>query len=193
MIQLNLPIGHLFSLELKPVLNSSGGFDFGRIDVASGRDEVRQAQVNGGSVLYATSHLEGSVERVIASYFVRGHQYPANKRQLFENELLQSSAFNYSFKKKLLNSLMAEKDISFSGKNKTLINKHLTQIGRWRNMFAHGRVGWFQEKGVCIKYYERTNASKILNDDLWREIEEVFVECDRLITDLLESIERGNK
>lgn len=57
-------------------------------------ENLKTARENGGKILWSTVFLEKSMEDILLSYFMDDFSGACDKRELFKNELLQSSFFN---------------------------------------------------------------------------------------------------
>lgn len=105
------------------------------------------------------------------------------RREFFEQELLQSSAFSYHAKKQLVLKIVNRGEI-LVGKNKTNLEQKLKKIEEWRNAFAHGTLECDNKDGFSIKYYSGDQKEKVLSDDFWTEVEKDFQECSDLLKEV---------
>jgi len=149
--------------------------------------EIDIARLNGGKILYATTSIERKVEQILLDYFLGPFEGHNEKRVIFENDVIQSSSFSYSFKKGLLRKIVDSHEL-LHGKNKNKINKYLTDIMNWRNAFAHGNIKYNEPKGCLIEYYAAGKKTDILDDVYWEKIEKTFYECESLLKELDKNI-----
>ncbi len=173
-IDLSNPKEHVENLDGKDVLS------FGSVDFSSNFDEIATARVNGGQVVYATTSVETEIDKFLSRYFMGEFVPLDNPRILFEREVLQSSAFTFGSKKDLATQII-NKEKLLVGKNKNKLQEYLNTIMRWRNAFAHGKIGHSQNSGCIIEFYSGKNDSLILNDEFWTKLEFVFNDCINLI------------
>lgn len=190
MIELNLPIAQTFSMPLdvekfkrilagEQVEGHLGNFDFTQ-EVWL---EIEMARKNGGTILYATTSIEQKMEAVLLNYFMGRFVKYGAKRELFEREILQSSALSYRAKKDLVVKVIEEGEF-LRGGQKNAIQKHLKDIMEWRNAFAHGKLQYESKKGCILKYYSGSSKSLHLSDAYWAKVEACFKECDALIDEV---------
>jgi len=150
----------------------------GAIDAKS-HEELETARSNGGAVLWATSCLEQSLERIIVNYFMGPFEGPSHKRQLFENEVIKSSSFPFSFKKLIIQNISDSTSV-IGGKDRSKLQSGLKKIMLWRNAFAHGQLKLDSKQGVILCYYSSGHQQKILSDAFWSELEATFEVCSEL-------------
>ncbi|WP_417766332.1 hypothetical protein [Spongiibacter tropicus] len=148
---------------------------------------VKVARRNGGQVLYAATSIEQSIENILLNYFM-GPFTPMNSpRQLFEVEVLQSSALTYRAKKDLLSKVINESG-ALSGKRKNKLQSHLKKVMEWRNAFAHGKIQHDATKGCVVRYYSGDSKQLTLSENTLDEIEHTFKECRTLLNLVLSRI-----
>ena len=177
MKDINLPTTQSVSLTLGPQemrnlsehLNSRrSSFDLGELLNASITAEMDQAKLNGGKVLYSASSIESKIEGLLLKYFMGGEQLPSERREIFQQHILNSSDFSFSQKRNL------------EGKSKNRFQSLLKKIGQYRNAFAHGQVKHDTKRKCFLEYYSGGPESRNLSDQFWEELEADFTECDIL-------------
>lgn len=146
-------------------------------------EELKVARENGNTLIWATICLEKRLDRVVCNYFFGPIVGPNEKRQLFENEVIQSSSFTFHFKKHLIHQISDELQVP-NGKGRSKLQGGLKRIMGWRNAFAHGSMRLDAKRGVILSYYSGQNKKEYLNDEYWEKVELTFVECDELIKTL---------
>jgi hypothetical protein len=149
-------------------------------------EELEVARENGSTLIWATICLEKRLNRVITNFFFGPLLAPDAKRQLFENEVIQSSSFTFQFKKKLIHQISDEIQTP-NGKGRSKLQCGLNCIMGWRNAFAHGTLQLDAKKGVVLTYYSGQNNEQLLDEGFWQSVEQKFKECDRLVK-LLEDV-----
>lgn len=152
-------------------LGKIGPEDFKDLEIARG---------NGSVILWATICLEQKMNRAITNFFLGPFNGPSAARSLFENEVISSASFPFSFKKQLIDKLCAELP-DIDGRTRSKTQGCLKKIITWRNAFAHGHLQFDSKKGVLLNYYSGSPKTDTLTDAYWDEIESVFAECDGLI------------
>jgi hypothetical protein len=152
------------------------------------------ARLNGGKILYATSSIDKMVERILVRYFIGPFKGHDERRVIFENDVIQSSSFSYSFKKELIKKIVNKHDL-LKGKQKNNINGYLKNIMSWRNAFAHGHIKYNSPKGCLIEYYSGHKKELYLTDEFWGEVEKTYIECEsilKLLDDEISSLYEEN-
>jgi len=112
MKEIQLPINQTISLTFTSEdLASNDAVDLGdgisRVSLGTMIDpsiseNLQTARKNGGTVLYATTSIEQQLENILLRYFMGDFTQYEERREIFEKEILQSSALSYNAKKELL-------------------------------------------------------------------------------------------
>jgi len=147
---------------------------------------------NGGKILFATTSIEKKMECLLLRVFMGPmgpFQGSGQRRTLFKNEILQSTALSYSAKKELVFKAINILKI-LTGSDKSKLQTHLKSIMEWRNAFAHGSISHVHERGYSISYYSGGNKSLELTNIYWEEVENTFQECNELLLKALENLEK---
>lgn len=196
MREINLPISNTFSLTVqmnKLDMNNAENFGdellvpLGNVVDPGKSKEIDIARLNGGKILYATTSIEKLVEKILVRYFIGPFQGHDERRVVFENDVIQSSSFSYSFKKELIKKIINQHDL-LKGKQKNSINTYLKKIMSWRNAFAHGYIKYNDPKGCLIEYYSGEKKELYLTDEFLDEVEKTYHECESLLKSLDEKI-----
>ena len=172
-------------------LAGSGIFPLGTMDANEANKTLEEVRVNVGIVIYSTTSIEQKMERLVADYLFGIMYGPNPYRQFFSNEIVQSSAFSYSFKKELVRKI-AEAEGFVTGKDKDGLSRSLKKIMDYRNAFAHGSYRYEQGTGVYVSYYQSEKKSDLLNDDYWTKLEEDFTVCNKIIDSIVNRISEKN-
>ncbi len=149
---------------------------------------TEKARLNGGKVLYATTSIEQQMESILLRYFMGPFEAGSEKREIFEKEILQSSALSYSAKKHLVSKVVNTHSL-LNGKSKNKLQSYLKKIMEWRNAFAHGKVQHDNMCGCFIKHYSGGPKTLNLTDEFWEELEKTFKECSELLKQSLQKTE----
>jgi len=150
-------------------------------------DNLQTARKNGGTILYATTSIEQQIENILLKYFMGDFIQYEERREIFEKEILQSSALSYSAKKELLLKIVNNLKL-LQRKKKEKLQKCLKDIMVWRNAFAHGNVRNDTKKGCFIKYYSGCEKEFILTDSFWLKIENGFNDGSTLLKDVADKL-----
>ncbi|MCR8913295.1 hypothetical protein FDP08_07935 [Marinobacter panjinensis] len=151
-------------------------------------ESMEKARANGGKVLYATTSIEQQLEGLLLRYFMGPFVKHDHRRDVFEREILQSSALSFSSKKELISKVVNHEDL-LKGKKKNRLQSALKSIMGWRNAFAHGKVQHDNRKGCFVKYYSGGSKELNLTDEFWTELESVFKDCSELVNEASENLE----
>ncbi|MCW9023091.1 MAG: hypothetical protein OQK73_00270 [Gammaproteobacteria bacterium] len=198
MREINLPIPNTYSLT--PTIDTNRRSEWieqqdgtylvplGNIVSPEKASEIEMARLNGGKILYATTSVERLVDKILIEYFMGPFQEHDEKRVLFENDVIQSSSFSYSFKKALIKRILDTHKL-LKGDHKNKLNKYLKDIMIWRNAFAHGDIEYNDPKGCYIEYYSGEKKKLILSDEYWDKVEHTFSGCNSLLLELTEKLQ----
>ena len=196
MREINLPISNTFSLtvqmnklDLKNAKQEGDAFlvPLGNVVDPSKNKDIEISRLNGGKVLYATTSIEKITEKILIQYFIGPFQGHDERRVNFENDVIQSSSFSYSFKKELIKKIVVQHDL-LNGKQKNKLNKYLKDIMVWRNAFAHGNIKFNDPKGCLIEYYSGKKRELYLTDQYWTLVENTYSDCETLLKLLDEKV-----
>ncbi len=196
MREINLPISNTFSLtvqmnklDLKNAKQEGDSFlvPLGNVVDPSKNKDIEISRLNGGKVLYATTSIEKIIEKILIQYFIGPFQGHDERRVIFENDVIQSSSFSYSFKKELIKKIVVQHDL-LNGKQKNKLNKYLKDIMVWRNAFAHGNIKFNDPKGCLIEYYSGEKRELYLTDQYWTLVEQTYSDCETLLKLLDEKV-----
>ena len=188
MREINLPISQTFSMPLDVrVLNGDGKYTDAPLGtmVVDGKawSEIEAARKNGGSILYATTSIERKIEGILLDYFMGPFARFDPKRNIFEREILKSSALSFNAKKELVVKVLTENEL-LPGKKKNTAQKYLKSIMDWRNAFAHGTIIHDSKRGCVLEYYSGHSRKLNLSDGYWDEVEISFKQCESLLDEV---------
>jgi hypothetical protein len=150
--------------------------------------EIATARRNGGAILYATTSIEQKMEFILLNYFMGRFIRYDSKRDMFEREILKSTALSFSAKRELVVKVITEGEL-LQRKKKNIVQKHLKSIMEWRNAFAHGKILHNSPKGCIVEYYSGHKQKLHLSDEYWNEVETCFKECDVLLDEVGHQLE----
>jgi hypothetical protein len=199
MKEITLPITQTFSLPLdiaafKRILageDKQQGGPLGTITIGEKEWlEINTARRNGGTILYATTSIEQKMEFVLLNYFMGPFIRHDPKREMFEQEILKSTALSYSSKKELVVKIITEGEL-LKGKKKNTVQTHLKSIMEWRNAFAHGKILHDAKMGCTLEYYSGRKQKLHLSDKYWGEVESCFKECDAHLDEAARQLENN--
>jgi hypothetical protein len=161
MKQLKLPI----TGKIKPTPGSP-------VNIGSAYKNLQAAQANGQKIISATLGIEVQLETII-TYHVFGKFGP--EVAFFSNHILAADWFSFSSKRKLVLTIVKERNC-LKGENKNRFEKLLRDIMSYRNAFAHGAIVE-KSDGTYISYFENTQQERLLSDDYWTQVENIFQEA----------------
>lgn len=181
---IELPTSNTVSFTLTPDESIKAGIimpdglkhiSLGNLDPAKFK-ELEIARENGTKVMWATTCIEKTIDNMITSYFIGVFNGASTKRDLFRNELLQSSLFQLSLKKHLISKL-SNTFFSFKGSDRDKLQNSLKNVILWRNAFAHGSLKLDSKNGVLLSYYSDSPKNVVLDDRFWNTVEATFSIC----------------
>ena len=88
--------------DTKKKLASGQKVSFTTPDFGKGGSELETARDNGAQVVYATITIENKLDEILALYFFGVRQDSNERRSFFVNQVLQSSRFDFVFKRELM-------------------------------------------------------------------------------------------
>lgn len=194
---IELPLSLTISIPLKvevdvdPKTGQSRGRLVGEMTAEESHkanQDTETARKNGGKILYATTSIEQQMEEVLLHYFIGPFVGHNPKRDLFEREVLQSTALNYHSKKELISKVMNDENL-LDGSKKNRLQKLLKNIMIWRNAFAHGKIYYDTKTGCVIKFYSGEQKKLSLTNEYWDEVTTSFAECSSLLGELLKKLQ----
>ena len=201
MKEIQLPISQTISLTFNAEdLNLKDAVDLGdgvsRVSLGTMIDpaiseNLQTARKNGGVILYATTSIEQQLEHILLKYFMGEFVQYEERREIFEKEILQSSALSFNSKKELILKIVNNLEL-LQRKRKSKLQKCLKDIMVWRNAFAHGSVRNDTKKGCFIKYYSGGEKEYLLTDIFWHNIEICFKNCTSLLKDVEKNLKKKN-
>jgi len=186
---INLPTTNTFSLTVQVGKNDgstikniteNGLVELGNIVDADKSKDIDVARLNGGKILYATTSIEKIIEKILVRYFIGPFQGHDERRVIFENDVIQSSSFSFSFKKELIKKIVNNHDL-LKGKQKNSLNSYLKLIMQWRNAFAHGNIKFNNPKGCFIEYYFGEKKQLYLTNEYWDKVETTYIDCEKIL------------
>ncbi len=197
MREINLPITQTYSitidrekLDLSKAVDAGDGrrtINLGIVVDGTITAKVEVARKNGGKILYATTSVEQTIESLLLNYFMGPFVDHEDRRELFEHEVLQSSALSFRAKKDLVIKVIHNENL-LKGSSKDAAQKHLKNIMEWRNAFAHGNMQHDTAKGCFICHYSGGPKTLVLDAKYWDEVEKTFKECVELLKEALQQL-----
>lgn len=179
------------------VVNPDTGQVVGKVNVAYGDNELKQARKNGSQIIYATIVIENQLNDIIANYLFDEF---TPKRDFFVNQILSASHIEYSSKKALvleildnLNffgtaSSLNQKRVNNINKKKNEFDKLLKQAMIYRNAFAHGQLKYEESQGCLLQYYSGGHKRFVLNEVFWDKIENEYNSLNATLQDIVKFV-----
>lgn len=135
---------------------------------------------NAKNIVFAASHIENLLAAGITRYFF-GENYDA--RKLLDDLVVSTDSFSFSAKRKALLTILKLQGV-VSGQECGGLERLLSKIIRYRNMFAHGTAVYSGTKCI-LRYFEGGKMEKEIDDPFLGEVEqqlrECFLEIERVI------------
>jgi len=196
MKRIKLPISNTFRssvLDMREVtkrLTCGETVHFENPDFGKGSAELEIASDNGAQIVYATVNIENKLDEILALYFFGAGQGLNERKSFFVNQVLQSSRFDFVFKRELTNNVVNELEL-LEGKDKDDLQKNLKRIMDWRNAFAHGSFECDYLHVIHLKYFSGGRKHIDLNDDYWGEVEKCFNDTISLLKKAEEILQKS--
>lgn len=177
------------NIDTQKVQNIDGKMilHLGTINISSEQPEFEIVRDNGAQILYGVLSIEQKIESIL-SYYLFGPVLgvPKPEKDFFNNAILQTDKFTFSFKKSLLSKIIDKHDFLI-GEDKDRLQGNLDAIMRWRNAFAHGHLIKDNSRGFTLNYYAGIKKTLLLDDPYWQEVENCFSETEKLFKKLDQS------
>ncbi|WP_415890791.1 hypothetical protein ACMXYV_05625 [Neptuniibacter sp. SY11_33] len=140
---------------------------------------------NRSEILAAMITIEDRIIEAMSKYLFKESK---DKRDYFINEVIGTSDFTFSFKRKAFTRMLEQfKLLDPDGIKKLKAN--LNKLMLWRNAFAHGEVIHDHHDGYVLKYYSGGHQELILNDEFFEKAEETFRSCLYVCNGIIQSHE----
>ncbi|WP_419773460.1 hypothetical protein [Halarcobacter sp.] len=132
----------------------------------------------GQKVVQSSLDIEHFIKEIISNFlFQKNSNDPKFMKELF----LDSSFCMFHTKIQILNRTLNHLNAS-TGKKRTKIQQLLSQVNKYRNMFAHGQIS-VKENLFYISYFEGEIKEKELTDEFWNSVEETLLEANELLNE----------
>ena len=132
---------------------------------------TKAAHENRKKVIVAGLFVEREIEAIIGFYLYPGPG--VSEQQVFvAAEILGSDAVSFSHKKRLILSLVNQKNW-LHGEAKGAFDKELAAVIRFRNAFAHGNI-IVRDSAAFLEYFEGSKKRVELSDGYWSDLETSF-------------------
>ena len=135
--------------------------------------EIAVIEKNGLEILSAAIMLEDRMIEAVGKILFGSNN---DNREFFENEIMGTSDFSYSFKRKAFTRLLEQKRVIDPDKLKKL-KADLNKIMEWRNAFAHGKVLHELNGGFVLQYYSGGHQELVLDDNFFENVESTIRDC----------------
>lgn len=133
----------------------------------------------GQKVVQSSLDIEHFIKEIISNFlFQKNSKDPKFMKELF----LDSSFCMFHTKIQILNRTVNHLNI-MSGKKRAKMQNLLSQVNKYRNMFAHGQI-FAKENLFYISYFEGEIKEKELIDTFWSKIEETLLEANDILSEL---------
>ena len=160
-----IPIRFYFNGE-KPKTQASG-------EVLS---EMAVIERNGLEILSAAIMMEDRMIEAVGKILFGSNNENQKNREFFENEIMGTSDFSYSFKRRAFTRLLEQHNVINPDKIKKL-KAGLNKIMEWRNAFAHGKVLHELNGGFVLQYYSGGHQELVLDDSFFENVESIIRDC----------------
>lgn len=135
--------------------------------------EMAVIEKNGLEILSAAIMMEDRMIEAVGKILFGSNN---DNREFFENEIMGTSDFSYSFKRKAFTRLLEQKNVIEPDKLKKL-KAGLNKIMEWRNAFAHGKVLYELNGGFVLQYYSGSHQELVLDDNFFENVESTIRDC----------------
>ena len=180
MRKLKLPISNTFSIEfsvknmpLKESVilpNGKRAVHIGEMGGKEQSEELNMTRQNSSDVIWSTLRIEKTLEKIITNYLFTVKTGFFKERNLFLNEIVQSTKFTFNDKRDLTIKIVKLENLA-SGKKRNDLNKKLADVIKFRNAFVHGSLVYTTDKGVILSYYSGKKEQFVLDESFLSSLE----------------------
>ena len=144
---------------------------------------VLRSGENAKSIIFAASHIENTLAAGITQYFLGDD---TAKRVIMDNMIVSTDFFSFSAKRKTFLAILKEQSIVI-GKDYADLEKLLSKIIKYRNMFTHG-TAVYKGANCFLHYFEGTKKEKIIDDSFLDQVEKDVNLCFKSTEELVQQI-----
>lgn len=154
--------------------------DSSPVDSGAAADLTKAAHRNRGKVIVGSLFVEREIEAIIGFYLFPGPDV-TEQQHFVAGEILGSDALTFSHKKRLLLSLVNQKEW-LKGQAKADFDAELKKVISLRNAFTHGNI-IIGNSAAFLEYFEGRRRKTELNEVFLTEVEASFaIVVERLQT-----------
>ncbi|WP_207064093.1 hypothetical protein [Motiliproteus sp. SC1-56] len=152
---------------------------------SAAEEDISIIEKNRSEILAAMITIEDRIIEAMSKYLFKESKV---KRDYFVNEVIGTSDFTFSFKRKSFTRMLEQFELLDPDSIKEL-KANLNKLMLWRNAFAHGQVIHDQHNGYVLKYYSGGRQELVLNDAFFERAEEAFRSCLYVCNGIIQSRE----
>ncbi|WP_111497894.1 hypothetical protein [Marinobacter bohaiensis] len=149
-------------------------------------DEMAVIEKNGTEILSAMVMIEDRIIEAVSKILFTETGQNRNYRDFFVSEIMGTSDFSFSFKRRVFTRLLEEFKLLGREKIKSL-KADLNKLMLWRNAFAHGQVLHDQHDGYVLQYYSGGHKEQVLNDDFFEKVDSTVRNCLYVCNGIIQS------
>lgn len=142
---------------------------------------------NGSTIFYRAVLLEERMIEGVCKLLFGKNSHENWQSRFFANEVIGTSDFQFSFKRRVLTRLLEQKNIlpkEEIDRTKTGLNR----VMEWRNAFAHGAVLHQNGAGYVLQYYSGAHKEAVLDDAFFEKVEETIRSCLYQCNGIIQSV-----
>lgn len=149
-------------------------------------DEMAVIEKNGTEILSAMVMIEDRIIEAVSKILFTAASQNSNYRDFFVSEIMGTSDFSFSFKRRVFTRLLEQFELLGHEKIKSL-KADLNKLILWRNAFAHGQVLHDQHDGYVLQYYSGGHQEQILDDDFFEKVDSTVRNCLYVCNGIIQS------
>ncbi len=138
--------------------------------------EIEAIEQNAYEILSAAVLLEDRMIEAVSLILFGALEENSNRKQFFVDEIIGTSDFSYSFKRRVFTRLLEASTLLSRGEVKKL-KSGLNKIMEWRNAFAHGQIIHEHSGGFLLGYYCGGPKEIILDNKYFETVELTIRDC----------------
>ena len=133
-------------------------------------DDISVIEKNGSEILSAMIMIEDRIIEAVCKILFGKDSQNENYRHFFVSEIIGTSDFSFSFKRRVFTRLLEQFNLLEKDKIKTL-KADLQKLMLWRNAFAHGQMLYDRHNGYILQYYSGGKQEQVLNDEFFENVD----------------------
>ena len=149
-------------------------------------ESLSTIEKNGAELITAAVMLEDRMINAVAKILFSKSPETQIRREFFAEEIMGTSDFSFSFKRKVFTRLL-ERTYALDAGEINELKAGLNKVMEWRNAFAHGKIVHEHNAGFVLSYYSGGRKEFVLDDAFFEQVESTIRNCLYRCNSIIES------